>query len=245
MTGIPALVISTLDYGESDRIVRLLTPNGKLEAFAHGARRSKRRFAGALDTLQTIRVELAQRSAHTRLVTLRSAVVERPRLGLRSELERIALGAYCAELCYAVASADEETGVYDQLTELLNRLESGPATTAMRRVFELRLLPVLGYAPDLSGCVVCGASDAPAQVDFARGGRQCRRHAGPGPLVGPRTLQWAEDVLAGMQIEGAGGLDEEGMRRAVNGLSKPLDAFWEQLLERRPKSLSLLNQLGL
>ena len=45
-----ALVLSTVDFGEADRIVTLFTRgHGRLSAFAAGARKSKRRFAGALE----------------------------------------------------------------------------------------------------------------------------------------------------------------------------------------------------
>jgi len=45
-----AVVLGTVDFGEADRIVTLFTRNhGRLSAFAAGARKSKRRFAGALE----------------------------------------------------------------------------------------------------------------------------------------------------------------------------------------------------
>ena len=51
-----ALVLSTVDYGESDRLVTLLTrEHGKLTAFAAGARKSKRLFAGALGVRRAVR----------------------------------------------------------------------------------------------------------------------------------------------------------------------------------------------
>ena len=45
-----ALVLGTVDFGDADRIVTLFTRgHGRLSAFAAGARKSKKRFAGALE----------------------------------------------------------------------------------------------------------------------------------------------------------------------------------------------------
>ncbi|HEY8493863.1 MAG TPA: recombination protein O N-terminal domain-containing protein, partial [Myxococcota bacterium] len=47
-----ALVLRVVDYGESDRIAHLLTPEtSRLTVIAKGARRSRKRFPGALDLL--------------------------------------------------------------------------------------------------------------------------------------------------------------------------------------------------
>ena len=57
-----ALVLSTVDYGEADRIVTLFTKDrGRLSAFAAGARTSKRRFAGALEAGTHLRARLVER----------------------------------------------------------------------------------------------------------------------------------------------------------------------------------------
>jgi DNA repair protein RecO (recombination protein O) len=45
-----AFVLRTLDYGESDRIVTFYTDEfGKLKGIAKGARRSRKRFANAIE----------------------------------------------------------------------------------------------------------------------------------------------------------------------------------------------------
>ena len=61
-----ALVLGTLDYGEADRLVTLLTRRrGKLTAFAAGARKSRRRFAGALEPGTLLRARLVERHGST------------------------------------------------------------------------------------------------------------------------------------------------------------------------------------
>src|SRR5207247_7539818 len=58
-----ALVLRTRPYGESDRIVTLLTEqHGKLTGIAKGAKNSRRRFAGTLEPFVRIRAVFRQRT---------------------------------------------------------------------------------------------------------------------------------------------------------------------------------------
>jgi len=58
----PALVLRTRPFGESDRIVTLLTEqHGKVAGIAKGAKNSRRRFAGTLEPFVLIRAVFRQR----------------------------------------------------------------------------------------------------------------------------------------------------------------------------------------
>src|SRR5687768_15720753 len=93
-----ALVLSVLDYGDADRIVTLFGERqGKLSAFAAGARKSKRRFAGALEPCTLLRVQLVER--HGTTVRLDSAEILKTHHALRSDLGRLSRALYVAELC--------------------------------------------------------------------------------------------------------------------------------------------------
>jgi len=245
---IKALVVGGVAHGETHRVVRLLTPDGRMDAFAPGARASSKRFAGALEPLQTIEAELHRRTREEGLLTLKSATVLRPRLDLRNDLERIALGSYGAELCWMLAPSGVASGLFDRAEELLDALRTEPASRPLRRAFELRLLAEMGYATDLRRCVACGASDGDVgRIDFSEGGRICRRHGTPPGVrwVGPRSFEWAAAILQAERLAAGHGLDAAGQARAESNLGPALDLFFDQLLERRPKSVGLLRSLNL
>ena len=55
------LVLRTIAVGEADRIVTLLTPGlGKLRLVVRGARRTKSRLGGHVDTLNRVQLSLAR-----------------------------------------------------------------------------------------------------------------------------------------------------------------------------------------
>jgi len=243
-----ALVVGGVDHGESDRIVHLITPHGRFDVFAPGARRSKRRFAGAFEPFQTIAVEVHRaRAARRGLATATSARVLRPRLGLRQDLERIALASFAAELSLRVAPEGEATDAYHRLEELLDHLEAHPADLAARRAFELRLVAALGYAPSIAACASCGRASPPFLVDFDAGGLLCAAHAqgSSADRIGPGTQSWMADVLGAAELRPHGPHEPSDARRAAKTIGPALDRFFAHLLPGPLRSRALLSELGL
>ena len=54
-----AIVLRRTNYGESDRILSLLTPEGKIAVLARGVRKEKSRLAGGIELFSTDDVPLA------------------------------------------------------------------------------------------------------------------------------------------------------------------------------------------
>ena len=123
---IEGVVVGWVDLGESDRILRVLTPTeGRISAVVRGARSSKRRFAASTELGSRIQLVRSRRGA-LRSVTQLDRIASPNRA--RDELERIGLLAYGCELCAALspeeASADK---LYLLLVSWLALLE-GEAT---------------------------------------------------------------------------------------------------------------------
>lgn len=188
-----ALVLRSVDFGESDRIVQLLTADaGRLTAIAKGARRSRRRFPGALDLFQELRVQVEQRRP-TSMARLEHARVERSFLRLREDPRRFALGCYLLELLGRLAPEGgarvDLRRLYGFATGALARVDAQPPEVRLRTLLELRALDALGLRPELERCVRCGrplgeGDAAPAGFHVADGGAVCRRCAPAGlPLL--------------------------------------------------------------
>ena len=150
-----AIVIGTMDYREADRIVTLFTlEHGILRGLARGARRSVKRFGGALEPFARIKVQLLLKEG---LSTLQEAepLTVHPRL--RAELAGIALAGYACELAGALLPERLPTPrLYRLLVTYLAHLDQAQADQSDRRFFEINLLNILGYRPPLADCPDCG-----------------------------------------------------------------------------------------
>jgi DNA repair protein RecO (recombination protein O) len=183
----PAFVLRTRPFGESDRIVTLLTArHGKLTGIAKGAKNSRRRFAGTLEPFVHIRAVFRQRPSSDLVFLLRCEFLSALR-GFSRDLERFAAGSYVLELTDRLVFGRESgMDVYELLHEVLRLLDGGAAVTPVLRAFELHMLAASGYAPALDRCRGCGAPAAGALfVAAARGGLVCRRCVPVGEPVKP------------------------------------------------------------
>jgi DNA repair protein RecO (recombination protein O) len=172
-----ALVLRVVDFGESDRIVHLLTPDaGRLAAIAKGARRSVRRFPGTLDVFHQLRVQVAERRRPGSLARLEQARLVGWFPGLRSDATRFALGCFVLELLDRLAPENahpqDARRLFRFALEALALVERAPADARLRVLLELVALDALGLRPELEACVRCGGGP-PAGFLVAEGGVVC------------------------------------------------------------------------
>jgi DNA repair protein RecO (recombination protein O) len=177
-----ALVLRSVDFGESDLIVHLLVPDsGRLTAIAKGARRSARRFPGTLDLFNHLRVQVAPRRT-AGMARLEQATLIEAFTPLRREPSRFALACYLLELLDRLAP---EGGARADVRRLFRfALAALHTVTTLRRVdsrlrilLELRALDALGLCPELRNCVRCGtplaANAGEVAFSVADGGAVC------------------------------------------------------------------------
>ena len=180
----PAIVLRAVDYGESDRIVTFLTRDvGKLSGIAKGAKRSQRRFGGALGLFAHVTLQYRQRPG-AELAFLERTLLIRPWRSLLDSLERYAAATHVVEVADKM-TLEHEVGddLYRVVLATLARLdatEPGPMTL---RLFELAALAACGYRAELESCVVCrrtlGADGLPARIAPTAGGATCGRCVQP------------------------------------------------------------------
>ena len=243
-----AVVLRTVDHGESDRVVTLLARGrGKLAAYARGARASKKRFGGGLEPFTLVAAELSGRGGSEQLLRLESVAPERAFQAIRGDLARIACAAYAVELA-RVLTRDHEPHdeLFDLLVDYLGRLDAAPARPATLRAFELAALSAAGFQPRLEGCARCGGPLPGGPVTFspADGGPLCQDDA---PQAGPGRLTLSAACLGQLARLQAGGLEagEATLDPAVGREAREvLGRFLEHLIGHRLQARRFLDEVG-
>ena len=116
-------------------------------------------------------------------LTLQEAEVQQQFSGLQSRLSALALASYLAEV---LATEAEDAPGGEQLLRLalncLYALSHGLAPEKIvKAAFELRYMTLAGYAPELSGCAVCGRAEPVRPVAVLEAGViRCRACSLPG-----------------------------------------------------------------
>jgi DNA repair protein RecO (recombination protein O) len=159
-----AIVLRSFAYGEADRILTLFTREmGKISAIAKGVRKTKSRLRGAVQLFSHTSLVLY---AGRNLDTVSQGEAEEEFCYLQKDVERFTTASYCAELVDRLTEESQALpGVFELLLSAFRSLESGDPEL-LARVFELKLLSLLGYRPVLTGCV---QGDHPLQTE---GGQQ-------------------------------------------------------------------------
>ena len=187
-----AIVLGHFEYGEADRILKLYTlEKGKMSAIAKGVRRINSRKAGHLEPFTHVTLFLAK-GRNLDIITQAEAL--NPMIGLRENLQLMALASYVVEVLDRFTYEEgQNPSLFRLLIQTLSRLETQPNVDTVIRYYEMRLLELLGYRPQLFECIDCGEAIRAQDQFFSPlgGGVAC-------PRCGPaRAEAWPveKDVL--------------------------------------------------
>jgi DNA repair protein RecO (recombination protein O) len=243
----PAIVLRARDYGESDRIVTLLTlESGKLSGIAKGAKQSRHRFERKLEPFSHVMLHYRRRP-HGQLVFItRAEAGELSQHVVDDDLAKIALGSYMLELTDALTTEEGEAAeAYRVLSAGLGALSLRFADLSLRQAFEMRILRWAGFGLEFLRCRICGSvgSDNGGAVYFivSRGGVACARCR---PAIAEGAIKLANKTAVALARLDARPLDESpGSESAGADGSAALARFIASTIDRRLRSLEFLDSI--
>jgi len=174
----PAVVLSTLRYSETSKIVRLATREyGVQSVIAKGALRPNSRFGAALQLLSEGQAQFLLKE-NRELHLLTSFDLRRLHVGLATQLERYAVACALGEVMLRFAPPDPHPESFDLLRHALEELEVAPLPSVEALGYRLlwQMVSVLGFEPALDACVIDGTplvGGGPLPFSTREGGALC------------------------------------------------------------------------
>ncbi len=149
-----AIVLRRTDFGEADRLLTVFTPErGKLRLIAKGARKPTSRKSGHVELFSYGRYLVAV--GHDLDIVTQAETIE-PFLPLHEDLLRATYAYYVAELTDAFTpERDENQPLFTLLKEALGWLAAADNLPLAARYYEIHLLGLAGYQPQLFACGAC------------------------------------------------------------------------------------------
>ena len=241
-----AIILNRQDFGEADRLLTLFTPrHGKLRAIAKGARKPTTRKSGHVALFA--RTDMLLHRGRDLMIISQAEMVEgyQP---LREDLNRTAYTNYIVELLDRFTTDEdgaESAVLFALLDATLRQLCADADLRLVARYYEMRLLDLVGFRPELTHCVLNG-EPITAQDQYFSAGQggvvcpDCGEAAGNLPTIGMKTLH----VLRVLQRE-------PWRRIAALDLPGPVHAEMERvmlgylvhLLEKRLQSVAFIRRL--
>ena len=151
---VESVVLRHSDWGEADRLLTIFSrEQGKLRCVAKGARKLLSRKAGHLEPFTRVSLLLAKGSD---LWIVTQAETLDAYLPIKEDLVRTGTAAYVVELLdrFTYEEGENHT-LYDLLVETLQRLAVEQDLFLAVRYYEIHLLSILGFKPELFRCVKC------------------------------------------------------------------------------------------
>ena len=196
------------DWGEADRMLVIYSrQQGKLRVIVKGARRLRSRKAGHLEPFTHVSLMLA-RGRDLWIVTQAETI--EAYLPLRDNLVLTSQAAYVIELLDRF-TYDEGANLtlYRLVCETLQRLSIGEDPFLVLRYYDLQLLDLVGFRPQLFHCVRCQAAIKPVDQFFSaeEGGVICShcgvQQTGLKP-VSMQALKYLRHFSAALMLKHAG-----------------------------------------
>ncbi|MEO6397673.1 MAG: DNA repair protein RecO [Tepidiformaceae bacterium] len=238
------IILHRRNFGEADTIFTVFSPTeGKFEAVARGVRKARSHMRGHLEPLTRSKLLLA----HGRnLDVFTQAETICGYRTVREDLDLYGAAIYCAELVVRfTAERQELPDVYALLLSVVAALDAR-APLHVVRYFELGLLGVMGYEPQVEACAICGMHlpEADVLLSASAGGfvcTNCRPSAGAGRVISVRAikvLRYARlstlDAFADLRMD-------DSLAREVQTAVAELIRY---VLDREPNSGKYLDQVA-
>ncbi|MBB6285012.1 DNA repair protein RecO [Geobacillus subterraneus] len=169
-----AIVMRTVDYGETNKIVTLFTREwGKVAAMARGAKKPSSRLSAVTQPLAYGHY-LVRRSRGVGLLH-QGELIDSMR-ALREDLFAAAYAAYIVELTDKSTEEQKRNPyLFELLLQTLQYMSEGCDLEIMTFIYEMKMLSVLGIPPVLDRCARCGATEGRFSFSVKEAGFLCHR----------------------------------------------------------------------
>lgn len=192
----PGVVIRDHNH-EDSRVLTILTKtHGVVTAFAPSANRPKNPLASSTELFCYSDFVLFRNKGNTYVNNADSIETF---FGLRADIVKYALASYFAQLTEEIAPKEESSEAFLSLfLSTLHYLETDKRPMSqLKSIYELRLLTMSGYMPNLVGCRVCNEYEKEKMYFISSGELICSDCLGKAPATGLYPISLG--VLAAMR----------------------------------------------
>ena len=154
-----AIVLRRTNYGEADRILKLITPSGQRSVIARGVRREKSKLAGGIELFATSDVTL--HSGKGDLMVLTSARLETFYGHILEDYDRLQFGYEAINLVSKASDTIDEPAWFEVLHNVYEGLNQSSVPLQLTQAwFYLRYADMLGHELNLERDVAGSKLDA-------------------------------------------------------------------------------------
>lgn len=168
---IEGFIIKETPYGETSKIIHVLTKEGIIGMMAKGAKQVKSKLRST--TLKYTYGVFNVYYKKDKLSTLISVDVVNHLKNCRSDIVLISYVAYLTDLVEQVLKQFESPDIYDDFINSILKIEDGLDPLIITNIMEVKMLDYLGVGLNLTCCNTCGSKKGIVTLSTERGGLIC------------------------------------------------------------------------
>lgn len=185
---VEGIVLNTRDYGESSKILNVLTKDhGLIGIMAKGCKRLKSDIKGVSEKLGYAKFNIYYKE--DKLSTLASADIINNFYNIKKDITKISFASFLLELTEQVVKQNRSDDIYELLINALIKINDNFDPLILTNIVELKYLDYLGVMPIIDGCSVCGSTNSIATLSSSKGGYICNNCLTNEKLVSDKTIK--------------------------------------------------------
>lgn len=190
------VVIREVNTGEADKIITILSKSkGKISAFAKSAKRAKSNLSAGSQFLCYSDFVLFKGKE---LYSVNTSDIIEPFYNIRNDIVKLTYCAHMVDILNDVIQEEQPASKVLQLflntLHMLDKTDKSPEL--LIRIFEVRLLTILGYAPHVISCISCGSGES---TDLYFSFKECGVLCGDCKKKDPNALKISAGTLKALQ----------------------------------------------
>ncbi|KAB8128736.1 DNA repair protein RecO [Gracilibacillus oryzae] len=239
---VEGIILKTQDYGETHKIVTLLTPTmGKFGAIARGAKKTKSRMAAITQPFIHGSFLVQPGSG---LATIQQGEVIHSFRKIREDIFLTAYTSFLAELTDKVLDPKQYDPLhYKQLLQTLEWFEQDKDPEILTMIYEWKMYQAAGFAPIVDNCVNCGRKEKLSHFSIQEGGILCQfcHHKDSYAYMLNENLYKLLRIFSWVSLDRIGNISVKEENKAI--LKQIMDQYYERYGGYFLKSKRFLKQM--
>lgn len=185
---IEGIIISSVDYKESSKIINVLTPTeGMIGILAKGCKNIKSKLSATTNLLSYGIFHLNYHNGS--IPYLIEIDILNNLKNIKKDLIRLNYSLFLAELASQVSKTENTDEIYQLLIDGLLKINDFYDSQIITNIIELKLLKYLGIKPSMNECVNCKSKSNIVTISSYKGGLLCQNCLGNEAIFQLKTIK--------------------------------------------------------
>ena len=169
---VEGIIISETSYGETSKIINILTEEGIIGIMAKGAKSIKSPLRSYTQKFTYGKFYLYYKE--NKLSILKSVDIINDLINIKTDIVLIGYMSYISDLTHQVMKQNYDNSLYNLYINAILKINAGLNPKILCNIFELKVLDYLGVGINFNSCAKCGTSKNIITINPDEGGYICK-----------------------------------------------------------------------